>query len=394
MTAVALGSVALTFDKEIDKIEFKMNAIREKCAEITARLDAVLSGLSGFYDGIIESVEDARATVNDMANVMARGIGIITGAADLTADALVSVSDAIFAIPQDIMGIMYNVADDCVNAVAHVLGAIDNIKEHFNAIGTEEYWFPESIKDKLQADNEEVNFLMRKLSGKLDNDQNDLYIASLDLNSEMCCYVENFAVEGGRSVKARNIENYGATDYQIKENDTLESICLSNYGALDYMENILLYNPLSDISELGAGILKLPRINPASRRIEGIISYNKERDNYGRDIRLDDDGNIMVKDNDFDVIGGVDNLTQAVLLRLRDSADRRLRLQAYGIKMNLGVGRAANTYIMSSIYETIMADRRVLRIDEITFRGVGSYLEVSVKFTDVNNAAVKFAQRV
>ena len=77
---------------------------------------------------------------------------------------------------------------------------------------------------------------------------------------------------------------------------------------------------------------------------------------------------------------GVQNLIQALNLRLNQSLGTRIRLTIYGIKAS--IGNAANNsasivYLVTNIKETIMQDPRVKDVFNIKLRGKGDRLYVS-----------------
>jgi hypothetical protein len=118
-----------------------------------------------------------------------------------------------------------------------------------------------------------------------------------------------------------------------------------------------------------------------------IFSAPEDRDNYGKDIKLSDDGRMQVSPTgDFALIGGADNLAQAVLLRLRESVAKRIRLAAYGIRTNISDPNAGKAYIVSSVDLTVRSDPRVQSVDNILFRTRGDAMWVDVVYSDINGS--------
>ena len=151
------------------------------------------------------------------------------------------------------------------------------------------------------------------------------------------------------------------------------------------------------MSDLRPGdIIRLP-ITTRNRRMTNnlIFARREDRDNYGRDILLTDDGYIVPSNTgDYALTTGAENLSQAVLSRLRESVARRIRVNAYGIRTNISDPAAGVAYIISSIELTVNSDPRVASVDDIHFQSRGDYLNVNVLYSDINNASGSAAGRV
>lgn len=121
----------------------------------------------------------------------------------------------------------------------------------------------------------------------------------------------------------------------------------------------------------------------------------EERDNYGRDILLTDDGNIVSSNSgDYELADGAKNLSQAILLRLRESVQKRIRQIAYGIRTNISDPAAGIAYIISSINLTVNSEPRVSAVEDIQFRGEGDSLNVNVMYRDINKTSGNVSGRV
>jgi hypothetical protein len=182
--------------------------------------------------------------------------------------------------------------------------------------------------------------------------------------------------------------SYGDFAVTLKATDSLESLASEYCGSPDRAIDIAVYNGVASIDELNPGdAIKIPILAPSSRHSRNrTYSRPEDRDNYGRDIYLDKDGCTAASTSgDYLLTEGVENLNQAILLRLRESVNRRIRLVAYGIRTNISDPAAGKAYIISSIDLTVSRDPRVSAVDNIKFAGTGDGLDITVEYTDINH---------
>ncbi|GMO64392.1 MAG: hypothetical protein Ta2A_11880 [Treponemataceae bacterium] len=396
MTAVAVNEGKAEKESAAEDKQTLLAKILAACADIEAKVDGVNNAVSGFYSGVVDAVDDVRVASMEMTRVIGKAAGISSNAINETANALTDVTNTVFAIPQDVIGIMLNIVDDLINASNNFVKAIDNCKENILSLGTQGYWVPQSMLDKINMDAHELEISARKLANQLDELRNDIIVFVTNISGDITTYVETRITSIGQSVVINNNTYYGSTEYQLKENDTIEMLSMSNYGNLDHIEDILMYNKIASLSDCEAGDkIRIPLLNPSQSQTQDIIAYQRGQvDVYGKDVALDDDGFVQVKDNDFALTSGVNTLNQAILLRLKDTLNHRVRLNTYGIRMSLGGGKEASTYIATSIYNTILSDPRVLTIEALQYQGSGDSLIVDVKYKDVNNRINTMIQRV
>jgi hypothetical protein len=160
-------------------------------------------------------------------------------------------------------------------------------------------------------------------------------------------------------------------------------------GIPDRAIDIAIYNGVASINELNPGdTIKIPILTPSGQHSRNrIYSRPEDRDNYGRDIHLNGEGYTSASaSGDYRLTDGVNNLNQAILLRLRESVNKRIRLNAYGIRTNISDPTAGVAYIISSIDLTVSRDPRVSAVNNIRFTGVGDGLNITVDYTDTNHA--------
>jgi hypothetical protein len=367
-------------------------------------MQAVLDDINALNAAVQNTIGAAFGFADNLRGVVDKGLGLAKAAADMLTegahsivDGLIDTKDAALSIPQDVMSAVYSVGEDAVDAWNKIKNEIEITQGQLKDIGEGKFMsVPKSLLDKLDMDSEDLATSCIELEGKYEEKKSAVLVIILLFNQEINVCVETKAGDGGQEVSVQNRVYYGNRVYQLRDGDTLEGLALQEYGSLDYMADILRYNEIGSVYELEPGQkLLLPVVNPALRQSQDIVSYDRrDRDNYGKDIRVDDEGNLVIKGNDFAVTSGVRNLNQAILLRLRESLSKRMRLNTYGIIMNLGSGRAANNYILSSIYQTIASDPRVSMITGMTYQGIGDSLAVDVEYIDINNNESGFSGKL
>ena len=100
---------------------------------------------------------------------------------------------------------------------------------------------------------------------------------------------------------------------------------------------------------------------------------------------------LAIYNGDMGVIGGVDNLNQALLNRYSTLVGARIRLEVYGIQAAIGDAlKASSSLIQASVHQTTMQDPRVESVEKIEFNGTGDQLVVSVFYVDKNGDKQNF----
>lgn len=169
--------------------------------------------------------------------------------------------------------------------------------------------------------------------------------------------------------------------------DTFDKIAEKEYGDASYGTILAYYNGVKKENELAAGtLIKIPIFVQNDKVLLNKVYYPPEqKELYGRDIQLSDDGNFTTFAGDFKIVAQKENLAQGIVNRLATSVAKRIRLTSYGIKTSVGTPRFINNYILASMEQTVLADPRVATVDEINFSGVGDNLQAEVVYTDHNH---------
>lgn len=197
-------------------------------------------------------------------------------------------------------------------------------------------------------------------------------------NTETVVYVDSDGNDAAADV-------YDYRLYAWKSGDTFDSIAEKFLGTADYGTLIAYYNKVPNESELESGTkIKIPVFSESEVGNNAIYAVPGKWDNYGVDMTLDDDGDLAVSGGDLKTVNGSDNLTQAIANRLTTASTKRIRLTAYGIRSNIGDPIAVESYLTSTIEQTVKADPRIADVDEITFKGKGDELHLEISYTDIN----------
>lgn len=229
-----------------------------------------------------------------------------------------------------------------------------------------------------------------------DNDREDLltdYIAQME---EAACKIVAISKERQSNAEIvvypdsdgndKTAEVYDCRIYSWKNKDTFDKLAADYMGSADYGTLIAYYNKIANESEIEAGTtIKIPILSESEENGNNRIYAEPDKwNNYGSDIMLDDEGDIAVSHGDIAEISGGDNLAQAIVNRLTTASSKRIRLGTYGIRSNIGDPIAVESYLISTIEQTIKADPRIREIDEITFKGAGDKLILELSYTDIN----------
>lgn len=239
-----------------------------------------------------------------------------------------------------------------------------------------------------------------------DNDKEDIIIDNSDAIIDCACKYVSIAKEKQTNVKAVvYVDNdgndavayvYDYTLYTWKSTDTFDKLANDYLGDANLGTLIAYYNGISVEHEIESGTkIKIPILTEnTSNQNNKIYAAPEKQDNYGIDIQIDKDGNFAVKNGDFDTVSGSDNLAQGMANRLTTASQKRIRLSAYGIRATIGDTMAVQSYLMSSIEQTVMQDPRIKTLDELVFNGKKDALNIDLNYTDINGETGKYSGEI
>ena len=175
----------------------------------------------------------------------------------------------------------------------------------------------------------------------------------------------------------------------ITSETTLEGIAKTMFGDAGKASDIAVYNGIASLEGIEPGsVIYIPILDQSKSFSDNLIYANKEdRDSFGVDVQLDG-GEIVVSGNgDIEQGSGRENLNQAVLLRLQENVQNRIRVTMYGIRSTIADPVAGAAYLLASIEQTLLNEPRILEIEDIRYSGQGDNVYVEIDYIDIDNNA-------
>lgn len=339
-------------------------------------LEKVTSGASNVLMEMMDSVGNvATGTIGGAASMVRAG------------NAFMNLPRTVQLKALDIGLKVQNATNGLVKATAEIT---KNTRDMFHS--SSGYWkVPEDVLAQFEANSEEFKYYAAIIVNETENAVN--HMGRLAKTTDA---IQEIIIGSDESGEAYPIITYGDVPVVLKSTDTLESLAMEYFGDPGKAIDIAIYNDIVLLSEIPSGsVIKMPITNYSARGADNLIyAPMGKRDNYGRDILLSDDGSPVMSGVDFKLVGGADNLSQAILIRLRESSAKRIRLNAYGIKTNISDPTAGTVYIISSIKRTVESDPRVASVDGMKFRAERDYLDVQVFYSDINKNKGTVAGRI
>jgi len=164
--------------------------------------------------------------------------------------------------------------------------------------------------------------------------------------------------------------------------ETLEHLAARVLGSAARWTEIAELNGWIDAETLGSG-------RPARAGDLVLIPLNtnaqpepaRERDAYGTDLALDQNGDLQLKGADLATISGAANVEQALGLRLKTTALELAWAPRYGLPALTGTRLTATSagYVGALVREQIEADARIERALLIEARDAGDALAVHIE---------------
>ncbi len=372
-----------------------------------AKLDAIRAAMNGLY-AVIDFVDGVNAKVNDvldkinqvsgllktLGNVLTYSAYTLSGIIDSAGETAVGLIDgatgvvegvtSVVSLPQAVQLKALNVGLELQNATSRLAKAAAGLTQTCREQVTgESAQIPREVLEQYAMNNEEFKDSISVTLDAAENAANELAAAAKS------SVIPDVTVGNPdpKTGEQRIVLSYGDTGIRITDTDTLESLANQYLGDPDRAIDIAAYNGVAAISDLKPGdLIRLPLTTLTGNITNNqIYARRNDRDNYGRDIMLTENGRIVISPSgDYALTKGVQTLTQAILLRLRESVEKRIRVNAYGIRTNISDPAAGVAYIISSIELTVLGDPRVSVIDRIWFSSAGDHLNVDVDYHDIN----------
>jgi hypothetical protein len=363
-----------------------------------------INEINAWVNDVLDKVNQVSALLKVLGNVMSNAANTLSGIIDSIGDTVVGLIDgatsvvngvnSIISLPRTVQLKALNVGLEVQNATKGLVKATASLAKNCRDMFTEEYWaIPQEVLDQYGMNNEEFKDSINVMLDQAENSANELAAAAKSSSIPDVAIGNPDPVTG----EQRIVLFYGFTEVMINSTDSLESLASKYFGDPDKAIDIATFNGVASLNDLQPGSTILIPITARTKKMTNnrLYARREDRDNYGRDILLTDEGFIVTSaSGDYELTDGTDNLSQAVLLRLRESVAKRIRINAYGIRTNISDPTAGKAYILSSIELTVRSDPRVSSVDDIRFTGLGDSMDVTVFYSDINSASGSAAGRV
>lgn len=349
----------------VSKIKEAMNKINAARAEIQKANE-----ISGFIIDEINSVRDvitnALGVVGDSLSALDSFIAIGENAGSLAAETI----SAVGGLVTDAMTTGFTAVTFPIESMKQAMGACMDLAATVRAKA-------DLLKEKMWDDIEFLTVLsnadkMASLFGTIVT-----FGKSFNAVAESTVTLET---EAG----IQSFRYAGFIPKAVSASDSLDSMAKEYFGNASLGGVIALYNGMKSSDELAPGmVIRIPvedvSINASNP------AYNISHDDmYGKDIKINQTGDIVFSDEKegvMDVADNIGTLTQAVNLRLQGELGARKRLVTYGILSRVGSMANIADYFSASIIETLLADVRILSVDNVRAESDGDQIYYQVTMT-------------
>ena len=205
-------------------------------------------------------------------------------------------------------------------------------------------------------------------------------------------------IPGEQDEDDKIVMTYGYKVIAINDAETSwDQIAHDYYGDSSLSTLIAVFNNSTVKEQLKAGqSVLIPNLNYAENKTLENEIYNTidTKDNYGKDLLIKNNDYVVIN-GDLAVVGGVNNLEQALTNRYSTLIGARIRNEVYGIQANIGDAvKASSALIEASVHQTTVEDPRIDSIEDINFIGDGDKLYVSVIYIDKNGIKRNFGRTI
>lgn len=274
---------------------------------------------------------------------------------------------------------LFNASKNLTNSVRKVHEFVDNIKsaelppdlwDNYKAIGNDWVAVAQEAKDSLQLVADDLDKNANAVAEKVKQNVQNIGIA---------------IIPGNDTTNDVTVTTYGFKTQVVKNGDTWDRLALNYLGDSNYSILLSVYNASLGIKDLTTGVnIQIPLLEPSENNLNNkIYSTPDNRDNYGKDILIKNK-DFGIEQNDFAVAEGTASLGQAIKNRLTTTIGGRVRVTSYGLKKMVGESSLVESYIMSSINQTLEQEPRIKNIEKVNFVGKGESLSIDILYTDIN----------
>lgn len=380
--------------KAVSFVDDMKSKIDNFCSSLRKGSDLLYSGL-----GYLSKATDLIATLNNaidsvenemlkyskvLGNYTAELYNLVDDSVSLGANIISSAKRIIVDTGMN----LYNASKNLSNSVRKVHELVDNIKsaelppdlfDNYINMGKDWVAVAQEAKDSLQIIADDMDKNSNAISEKVKQNVQNIGIA---------------VIPGNDATNDKTITTYGFKTHIIKSSDTWDRLALDYLGDSKYSTLLSVYNASQGIKNLTPGLnIQIPLLEPSENNLSNkIFSTPDNRDNYGKDILIESK-DFGTSQNDFAISEGTQTLGQAINNRLTTTIGGRVRLVSYGLRKMVGESSFIESYIMSSINQTLEQEPRIKNIENVKFVGKGESLNINILYTDINETQQSFGGR-
>lgn len=364
----------------IETIVYAMTRWADLIEEYGGGLLSELSRLMETVSSTIDAFNGVATRYADVTN------GIITGAMDLAKDTVMLGDKTLYSAFRYYPTITAEVWNTCLNTQK----AAEDLYKFCSSL--DETYFSESswqsikeLFDDSVSDIDIADTYTTLADSILSSANTAVAETSKILNDESPA-----VIPGDTNEDDKIILTYGYKVVTITDAETAwDQLAEDYYGDSSLSYLLATYNNMESDKPLTAGQkVLIPHLDFAQNQNGENEVYNKpdEKDNYGKDLIILE-GDFTVSNGDLKLVGGTDNLQQALLNRYATLIGARIRVEAYGIQASIGDAvKATSALIQASVHQTTIEDPRVESVEDIKFEGIGDKLAVVVVYIDKNGS--------
>lgn len=195
---------------------------------------------------------------------------------------------------------------------------------------------------------------------------------------------------GAQQTDIRTYNYSGLKVYNVKSNDTLQTIAQRELNDEDLWYYIAQVNGFTSNSDITVGQeIYIPiQIDPNSSLKDAfIITENPLRNPYGTDIALSSTGELLINDQgtDFQTRSGIENVKQAVDIKFTTPVGSMLKQTAFGLTARVGSAGddLALSYLQMSMKSTLLLDPRIIEVNNLSISIDGDTITATMNLSIV-----------
>ena len=381
-TGIAAETMSIFAPERILGVDF--NQAFDKIQDFLDKAEAGLAPVKG----ISEKIRETQRFVEACKDVARLAVGGTLNIGRLFIDDVFAIGNTSFELYRQTVGGTLPFSMELVDFVAAM--TVDLMK-HINTLAKEvhsatkkEFYMPVGVFDDWELAMDEIRALA-------DLNFNDAARTASDVVvSAKTDQPRKYEIA---SASQQHVTAYGTQLAMITDGMSFEQIAKEQYGDASKAFVIASANGASSIEDMTARKNKyilIPILEQKDVHYENkIIGMSAQRDSYGKDIALDEYGNLQLDASgiDFAFKTGKQNLSQSILMRLRENVNKRTRLTIYGIRTSIPDSESAGAaYILSSIIQTLNQEPRIKELLGVSFRGAGDALKIDIDYKDIGGS--------